>query len=64
MSPKVYAKRRAELLKEYLEMKRMRLYLCARARVRKIAKLDFEYDGTPIEETYRRFDYKSENKAK
>ena len=59
MSPEVYKSRRKELLKEYIEMKRMRLTLCARARVRKIAKLDFEYDGTPIEETYRRFGYKT-----
>ena len=59
MSPEVYTARRKELLKEYFEMSRMHLYLCARARVRKIAKFDLEYDGTPIEETYRRFNYKT-----
>lgn len=60
MSPEVYTQKRSELINEYFRMKSMHLTLCARARVRKIAKLDYEYDGTPIEETYRKFNYKTD----
>lgn len=52
-----YQARRAKLVSEFLHLKKLRLYRSAAARVRQIAKLDNDYDGTAIEKTYAIFDY-------
>lgn len=57
MSPQDYTARRARLLGEFLRLRDLRLYRSAAARVRMIAKLDYEHDGTPIEKTKHNFDY-------
>ena len=54
-----YNARRAKLVGEFLRLKKLRLYRSAAARVRMIAKLDHEFDGTPIEKTYKIFDYEN-----
>lgn len=48
---------RANLVREFWFLKSKRLYMSAKARVRKIADLDLEYSGTPREETYQKFNY-------
>ncbi len=57
ISKERYAEKRAALLSDFLFLKSHRCRLCAKDRVRKIAKLDFEYDGTPIKHTLQAFDY-------
>ena len=57
MTQETYESRRAELVKEFWFLKSKRLYLSARARVIKIAKLDLEQNGTPIEVTKEKFKY-------
>ena len=57
MLPEDYRARRAKLVSEFLRMKQLRLYRSAAARVRQIAKLDFEFDHTPIERTKALFNY-------
>ena len=57
MTEKTYHTRRAELLDEYMRMKRLRLYRSAAARARKIADLDFAYDGTPRNKTLNIFEH-------
>ena len=57
MTPEDYRARRAELINEYYRLRNLRLNRCAAARVRTIAKLDFEYDGTDPEKTKRAFHY-------
>ena len=54
-----YYDRRAKLVGEFFNLKRLRLYRSAAARVRQIAKLDYDYDGRPIEKTKAIFDYDS-----
>lgn len=58
MLPEIYAARRAKLVSEFIMLKKKRLYRSAAARVRQIAQLDFEEDGTPIEKTKAIFNYK------
>ena len=57
MTEQQYTARRAELTREFWFLKSKRLHLSAKARVRKIADLDFEQKGTPREETLRKFNY-------
>ena len=64
MTQHQYASQRAKLLKEFCFLKSQRLFLSAKARIRRIAQLDFEYDGTPIEKTKRIFNYDNLNKEK
>lgn len=52
-----YHARRAKLVSEFLHLKRLRLNRSAAARVRQIAQLDHDYDGTPIEKTKALFHY-------
>jgi len=59
MLPEDYRARRAKLVSEFLRMKQLRLYRSAAARVRQIAKLDYEFDGVPIEKTKAIFDYEN-----
>ena len=48
---------RAKLVRDFWFLKSKRCYLSAKARVRAIAKLDLEYNGTPISDTYQKFNY-------
>ena len=57
MNEDYYREQRAELVKQFWFLKSKRLYMSAKARVRKIAELDLEFKGTPKEETYSRFNY-------
>ena len=57
MTEEHYTERRALLVKEFWFLKSKRLWLSARARVRKIAALDLEYKDIPEEETFRKFNY-------
>ncbi|MBR1449798.1 MAG: hypothetical protein IJ588_13795 [Prevotella sp.] len=59
MTPEHYHQRRAELLRDFYFQQSRHLKLKARARIRAIAKLDFAYDGTPIEQTKTLFHYDS-----
>lgn len=52
-----YKEIRAQLVKEFWFLKSKRLFLSAKARVRKIADLDFEQKGISHEETLKRFNY-------
>lgn len=57
MTAQDYAIRRAKLISEFNFLMRRRMYLSAKARVRKIADLDYDYDKTPKEKTLRAFNY-------
>jgi hypothetical protein len=57
MTEEMYTNYRASLVREFWFLKSKRLYLSARARVRKIADLDFEYSGTPKVQTLQKFNY-------
>ena len=57
MSEDNYRELRAGLVREFWFLRSKRLYMSARARVRKIADLDFEYRGIDREITKRRFNY-------
>jgi len=57
MNEEYFREQRANLVREFWFLKSKRCYLAAKARVRAIAKLDFKYDGTPIEATYEKFNY-------
>ena len=57
MNTEQYNERRKELVNEYWFLKSKRLYLSAKARLRKIADLDFEQKGTPKAETLQKFNY-------
>lgn len=52
---------RAKLVREFWFLKSKRLYLSAKARVRKIAQMDFENLGIPIKETLNKFHYENIN---
>lgn len=52
-----YAARRAKLVSDFLFLRSKGMKLSAKARIRKIADLDFEYDGTDREKTKRIFGY-------
>ena len=57
MTEEQYQARRRELALEVVELRSKRLHLTARARIRKIAELDYQFKGTPKEETLKRFNY-------
>jgi len=57
MTDKDYTVRRSCLINEFYRLKQLHLMRCAAARIRKIAHLDLEYCGTPIEKTKRIFHY-------
>ena len=57
MTQEQYTQKRYQLVREFWFLKSKRLYLSARARVRKIADLDFQYDGIPREVTLKKFHY-------
>ena len=57
MSEENYTSTRAGLVREFWFLKSKRLYMSAKARVRKIAELDLEYKGIPREETLKKFNY-------
>ena len=52
-----YKARRAKLVGEFFRLKKLRLNRSAAARVRMIAKLDFEQCGTPEKKTLADFRY-------
>ena len=52
-----YTEQRARLVNEFWFMKSKRLHLTAKARVRAIADLDYEYAGIDREETKKKFNY-------
>lgn len=52
-----YKAKRAKLLSEYEFLKRKRLYLSAKARLRKVAELEKDWSGKPMEETLRELGY-------
>ena len=54
-----YKEQRAKLVREFWFLKSKRLYLSARARVRKIAEMDFEMMGIPVKETLDKFKYEN-----
>lgn len=57
MSEDYFREQRTKLVREFWFLKSKRCYLAAKARVRKIADLDFEFKGIPKEETLRKFSY-------
>lgn len=57
MSEEYFRNTRAELVKQFWFLKSKRMYMSAKARVRKIADLDFEHLGVPKEETLKKFKY-------
>ena len=57
MTDEMYYERRAQLEKEYWVARSNRCHLVAKARIRKIAQLDFEQFGIPVEETKEKFNY-------
>lgn len=57
MDQELYRARRAKLVGEFLNMKKLRLYRSAAARVRQIAKLDEEQLGEKPEKTLAVFGY-------
>ena len=57
MTEENYKEHRAKLVREFWFLKSKRLYLSAKARVRKIADLDFEYKGIDREITMQKFSY-------
>ena len=57
MNEDYYREQRAELVKQFWFLKSKRLYMSAKARVRKIAELDFEFKNVPTDVTLRKFNY-------
>lgn len=57
MTLETYIQYRSRLVSEFWFLRSKRLYLSARARVRKIADLDFAYSGIPREQTFHEFHY-------
>lgn len=59
MTQQQYTERRAQLISELIALRKTNKFpRCINHRIRQIAKLDYDYDGTPIEETYKVFNYK------
>ena len=52
-----FREQRAKLVREFWFLKSKRLYMSAKARIRKIADLDFESRGIPKEVTMEKFHY-------
>lgn len=57
MTEEYYTELRRSLVQEFLQLRNVRCYLAAKARIRKIADLDFEYKGIDREVTKQRFNY-------
>ena len=57
MTEQYYIARRTELEEEIVRLRQIHCHLCARARIRKIADLDYEVKGIDREETMRKFNY-------
>ena len=57
MTEENYTSVRSQLVREFWFLKSKRYYMSARARIRKIADLDFEMQGTPKETTFAKFHY-------
>ena len=57
LDPQTYSVRRAKLVSDYNRLLKLRLNRSAAARVRQIAQLDFEYDGTDPNKTKAIFNY-------
>jgi hypothetical protein len=57
MTEKQFTAQRAKLVNEFWFLKSKRLYLSAKARIRKIAELDFQYKGIDREVTKQKFNY-------
>lgn len=63
MTQERYTQRRAQLISELYELRKTnRFPRCVAARIRDIAKLDYEYDNTPMELTYKLFGYEPQLK--
>lgn len=59
MTQQQYTERRAQLISELIALRKTNKFpRCINHRIRQIAKLDNDYDGTPIEETLKFFGYK------
>lgn len=52
-----YTRRRADLMRQLWFECKLHHRLNARARIRRIADLDYQHLGIPKEETYRQFNY-------
>lgn len=57
MTEEKYTEQRAKLVNEFWFLKSKRLFLSAKARIRKIADLDFEQKGIDREITLEKFNY-------
>ena len=57
MNNEAYRTLRAMLVNEYYNLMKHKLWRSAKARVRKIAKLDNEQHGIDVEHTYELFEY-------
>jgi hypothetical protein len=57
MTEQQFTAQRAKLVNEFWFLKSKRLFLSAKARIRKIADLDFQYKGIAREVTKQKFNY-------
>lgn len=57
MTEQYYIARRTELETEVTRLRQIHCHLCARARIRKIADLDYEVKGIDREITKQKFNY-------
>ena len=57
MTEEKYNELRTKLVNEFWFLKSRKLYLSAKARIRKIADLDFEQKGINRDVTYQKFNY-------
>lgn len=57
MTEEQFTEIRAKLVSEFWFLKSKRLYLSAKARIRKIADLDYVHRGVPREDTFQKFNY-------
>lgn len=57
MTEEKYNEQRTKLVNEFWFLKSKKLYLSAKARIRKIADLDFEQKGINRDVTYQKFNY-------
>lgn len=54
-----YYQRRLSLVNEIEWLLSLRLYLCARARIRRLAELEYNYNGSDKEITKQQYNYYS-----
>ena len=57
MTEEQFTTQRAKLVNEFWYLKSKRLFLSAKARIRKIADLDYQYKGIDRETTKQKFCY-------